>query len=259
MSAGWRRVVEDLKSRRHIDAYSVATVSFLLAVLSLVPDIIPDPVRWAALLAGVGLLVWRVTLPAESRATFDELLSDRFAFDATPFADRLKNASEVWIFAPSGVNLLSAHNCELLRKEILSKPDGTLRVVVLNGRNQAAVRLATRQLDDSLDYPVQEFQTALQATVRQLEAMTSWNVPGHFNYRFLDYNPGFSLVCIEPTGKGGCIIVEFHGFHNEATSSRMHLEIGPRSSSKWFAYWMNQFNRIWDSASDANSGFMSGR
>lgn len=253
MSVGWRRIVDDLKNRRHIDAYSVAAVSFLLAVLSLVPDLVPDPVRWAALLAGLGLLVWRITLPDEVATTLDGYLGDRFAFDAKPLSDRLKNAREVWIFAPSGVNILSAHNSELLRKTVLDRPDGILRVVVLDISNEDAVRLAIRQLDDSLDYPVQEFSTALRSAIRQLDSMSSWSVRGSFGYRLLNYNPGFSLVCIDPTANNGSIIVEFHGFHNEATSSRMHIEITSKDSSKWFYYWTNQFNRIWDSASLPNS------
>lgn len=97
MSAGWRRISGDLKSRRHVDAYSVAFVTFVLAVLSLVPDVVPDPLRWAALLAGVGLLVWRTTIPESLTGTFDNLLSDRLAFDRQPLSERLKNATEVCI------------------------------------------------------------------------------------------------------------------------------------------------------------------
>lgn len=248
MSAGWRRVGRDLKNRRYVDAYSIAFVTFMLAVLSLVPDIVPDQVRWAALLAGVGILVLRITIPDSSACTIDELLNDRFAFDNNPVADRLKNASEIWIFAPTAVNLLSAHNCELLRTGILSKPDGTVRVVVLDPANEAAVQLATRQLDDSLDYPVQDFRASLQTTTHLLGTMASWQVRGSLDYRLLDYNPGFSLVAIDPTTRYGCVIVEFHGFHNEATSSRMHIEIARKQSDHWYVYWTDQFNRIWEGA-----------
>src|ERR1035441_7283445 len=182
----WRRISHDLKNRRFIDAYSIGFVAFVLAILSLVPDIVPDPLRWAAILAGVGTLVLRITVPDSATATIDELLNDRFSFDRVPFSERIKNAAEVWIFAPTAINILSAHNCELLRGRILSRPDGILRVVVLNPANSPAVQLAIRQLDDSLDYPVQDFRDSLQATDRQLRAMSSWQVRGSFGYRFLD-------------------------------------------------------------------------
>ena len=63
LTTGWRRIRSDLKRRRFIDAYSAAFVAFTLAVLSLVGDIVPDQLRWAALLTGVGILVRRVTIP----------------------------------------------------------------------------------------------------------------------------------------------------------------------------------------------------
>jgi hypothetical protein len=253
MSAVWRRIGRDLKSRRYIDAYSIAFVSLVLAVLSLVPDIVPDQIRWAALLAGVGILVLRITIPDSRAGTIDELLNDRFAFDSIPLSERLKNAAEIWLFAPTAVNILSANTSELLRTVVLSKPDGIVRVVVLNPANEAAIQLATRQLDDSLDYPVQDFRDSLQATLRQLRAMVSWQVRGSFGYRLLDYNPGFSLVAIDPNTRNGQVIVEFHGFHNEATSSRMHIEIARKQSDHWYVYWTNQFNRIWDAAAPATS------
>jgi hypothetical protein len=55
---------------------------------------------------------------------------------------------------------------------------------------------------------------------------------------------GFSLISTDPTTRKGHVIVEFHGFHNEATSSRMHIEVTRRPSDYWYAYWANQFSRI---------------
>jgi hypothetical protein len=79
--------------------------------------------------------------------------------------------------------------------------------------------------------------------------MSTWNTSGSFGYKVLDYNPGFSLVAIDPTARNGHIIVEFHGFHNEATSTRMHIELSRQQSEKWYAYWTDQFEGIWDAAS----------
>ena len=248
-SNGWRRIGDDLKNRKYVDAYSVAFVALVLAVLSLVPDVVPDPIRWAALLAGVGILVLRITIPDSLGSSFDDMLRNRFAFDGTPFSQRLENAKEVWVFAPAAINILSAHNCEILRGQLLGKPEGVVRIVVLDPDNSSAVQLAIRQLDDSLDYPVQDFRNSLLATVHQLRTMSSWPNHGSFEYRHLDYNPGFSLIAINPTAKDGRIIVEFHGFHNKSTSSRMHIEISRGESEQWFAYWAEQFKQIWKSAS----------
>jgi hypothetical protein len=243
-----RRIAKDLRNREYIDAYSVALVAFGLAIFSLVPDLVPDALKWAAVLGGVGLLVLRITIPDIRAGSADELLNDRFAFDRTPFSERLDGASEVWIFAPTGVNILSAHNCELMRNKILAKPDGMLRIVVLDPSNESAVQLAVRQLDDSLDYPIQDFRDSLATTEHQLRAMRAWKVSGTFGYKHLDYNPGFSLVAVNPSSRDGRIIVEFQGFHNEATSSRMHIELTRQQSERWYGYWTEQFQRIWDAA-----------
>jgi hypothetical protein len=244
-----RRMARNIKNREYIDAYSVAFVAFGLAILSLVPDLVPDPLKWAALLGGVGLLVLRITTPETRAGDMDELLEDRFAFDKVSFAERIEGASEVWIFAPSGVNLLSAHNCELIRNKVLDKPDGSLRVVILDSSNDQTVALAVRQLDHSLDFPVQDFRDSLAATQRQLGVMSEWDVRGNFSFKLLDYNPGFSLVIVNPGSRNGSVIVEFHAFHNTATSSRMHIEISRRQSERWYTYWIEQFQRIWDSSS----------
>jgi hypothetical protein len=250
MLSGLRRIGRHLKQRRYFDAYSIAFVAFLLAALSLVPELVPDQVRWAVLLAGVGVLVLRITIPEASSATIDELLHDRIAFDNTPIADRLKTAAEVWIFAPTASNFLSAGNPELIRTRILSRPGGIVRVVVLNPANEAGVRLARRQLDESVDYPTQDVEETLRLTMKLLTVMAQWPVAGSFAFRLLDYSPGFSLVAIDPRSRDGRIIVEFHGFHNEATSSRMHIELARRQSDRWYAYWMEQFNRIWADAAE---------
>jgi hypothetical protein len=249
IQSAWHRIIKDIRNREYIEAYSIAFVAFGLAIFSLVPDFVPDTLKWAAVLGGVGLLVLRITIPDTRAGSADELLNDRFAFDKTPFASRLEGASELWVFAPAGINLLSAHNCELARNKVLSKPDGIVRVVILNPSNEQAVQLAVRQLDDALDYPIQDFRDSIATTERQLRAMHAWNVRGSFDYKLLDYNPGFSLVAVDPTSRNGRIIVEFHGFHNEATSSRMHIELSRQQSERWYSYWTEQFQRIWAVAS----------
>lgn len=253
IGSAWRRIARDLRKREYVDAYSIAFVAFGLAILSLVPDLVPDALKWAAVLGGVGLLVLRITIPDTRAGTADELLDDRLAFDKTPFADRIEGASEVWIFAPTGINILSAHNCELLRNRVLAKPDGMIRVVILNPSDEQAIRLAVRELDDSLDYPVQDFRASLATTEHQLRAMRDWKVRGSFDYKYLDYNPGFSIVAVNPAARNGRIIVEFHGFHNEATSSRMHIELTRKQSERWYGYWTEQFQRIWEEATQSAS------
>jgi hypothetical protein len=255
MRKALRRVGHDLRNRRQLEAYAVATVAVVLAVLSIIESAVPENVKWAALLIGVGLLVYRLTLPeGGGRGRAEDVLLDRSAFDAEPLAERVRSAREVWVFAPSAVNLLSPRNCEVLRRAVLSRPDGVLRVVVLDPAAEDGVRFAMRQLDDSLEYPVQQLRPSLEATVRQLALMRAWPVPGTVDYRLLDYNPGFSLVAIDPGRRDGVVIVEVHGFHNDATHSRMHFELRRADSDRWYDYWLDQFGHIWSAARPVPAG-----
>jgi hypothetical protein len=57
-----------------------------------------------------------------------------------------------------------------------------------------------------------------------------------------------SLVAIDPGARHGVVIVEFHGFHNQVTNTRMHIELTPAVSDQWYSYWLSQFERIWQAA-----------
>ena len=260
MRDAFRRIGQDLKRRRHVDAYVVAAMAFVFAVLSLAGDAVPESLRWAALLAGVGLLVYRITLPEGATGPLDDLLNGRSDFEDKPLRSRLETARELWVFAPSAVNLLTPQSCEVLRGTVLRHPQGVVRVVILDPQDQTAVRLAVRQLDDSVDYPIQQFPASVRTTLERLRHMATWQVAGSFEYRLLDFNPGFSLVAIDPGAKQGTVIVEFHGFHNEATASRMHLELTRQLSERWYSYWVEQFDHIWRAAEpEAAAGDLSTR
>ena len=243
-----RRVSADITARRHLDAYVVSALALVFAVVTVVSDAVSVDLRWAVALAGLGVLVYRTTAPKPD-VTVDQLLQDRQGFESEPIAKRLRNAREVWLFAPSGINFLNEENLAALRTGALARPDGSLRVVVLDPDDAAAMNLAIRQLDNALTYPLQEFSVCHQQVLQRLKRIADeWPKAGTFEYRYLDYNPGFSLVAIDPTGKDGRVIVELHGFHNEATTSRMHFVLSASDSRRWFLYWTSQFEKMWAAA-----------
>lgn len=247
MVGALRRIVKDLQRRRHVDAYMVSAATLVLAVLSLIGDAVSDDVRWGVLLAALGLLVYQITVP-DTVGSYDDLLNDRTAFDDTTFMSQLNGASRVWVFAPAAVNLLTDSAADDLRRTVLANPDGLVRIAVLDPSSEDAIQLASRQLDDATDFPIQNLSDGLSTTAARLRSMAQWSTRGLFEYRYVGYNPGFSLVAIDPHAKHGVIIVEFHGFHNESTRSRMHIQLRRRDSEHWFAYWIDQFESLWDSA-----------
>src|SRR5262249_20687079 len=150
-------------------------------------------VRWSVLLAALALLVYQVTIPRDDEGRADRLLHSRVAFDDATIGSRFKTAKVVWVFAPSGVNLLTGATPDALRRTVLARQDGAVRVVVLDPDATEAVALAARQLDDADQHPIQNMRGGLATTVALLQSMAAWTTAGRFEYRLAPFNPGFSL------------------------------------------------------------------
>jgi hypothetical protein len=241
-----RRVREDFKARRNLDVYTVSAVSALLVILALIPDAVSPSLITAVMLAALSLLVLNLSSDGPQIVALDDYLNDRSAFG--PLSERIKGAHKLWIYAPSAANILRSDNGEAIRREILSHPGGEVRIVIQDPHNTEGVDILTRQLDKGVDFQMQHMSDELTRTIQQLQLMQSWPTPGSVEYRLLDYGPGFSLVAVDPDSKNGQIIVEFHGYHNESTDKRMNLELTRDSSDRWYAYWMGQFQVMWDRA-----------
>lgn len=242
-----RRIGRDLRHRRNVEAYVVAAAALVFATLSVVGDLAGENLRWGATLAALGLLVYRLADPVEA-VDVDRVLHSRAAFDGVPFGSRLVDAEVLWIYGPSAVNLLSASTVHALRRTVLARPNGVVRIAVLDPEEEAAVALTARQLDDTVEFRTQEMPEALERTVTWLERLAGWDTPGRLEHRFAPFNPGFSLVAIDPHGKDGVVIVELHGVHNDSEVDRMHIELTRHASEHWYDYWTDQFEHLWSTA-----------
>ncbi|GAB2947877.1 hypothetical protein ACFMQL_10165 [Nonomuraea fastidiosa] len=243
-----RRVLHDIRERRNIEAYVISLLAIVFAALTLIGDKVDDQLKWAVLLAGVGVLVHQITVPRNEGALTDRVLEDRTGFERVSLKDRLRTSQEIWMFAPSGVNFLSEDHCGAIRSTVLNRHDGSVKMVVLDHEESEAVRIATQQLDNGLEYPLQTLADSIVTTRSRMAAMASWPLPGGREFRLFGYNPGFSLVAFNPTRPDGVIIVEIHGVRNSSTSGRMHLELTKKNAPYWYTYWLDQFNAIWNAA-----------
>jgi hypothetical protein len=247
-----RRIGRDLVQRRHVEIYVVALASIMLAFLSLIGDVVSDDIRWAVVFAALGLLTYQVSLPPRA-GELDDVLHTRAAFDDVTFSSRVRGAREVWLLGPSAI-VLSASTADDLRKSVLARRDGVLRVMVLDPAAPAAIDLAAHQLDDATEFPSVALPDALRTTVDRLELMAAWDVSGSFEHRYMGFNPGFSLVAIDPHGREGLLILEFHGVHNESNASRMHIQFKRTTSEHWYVYWRDQFEHLWLHARQPRTG-----
>lgn len=243
----WKRFWDDIRHRRHIESYVVSALLIVFAVLSIVEDLLNTQMKLAALMAGVGLLVYNMTIPeGGDTRRLDDFLNDRSSF--TPLPERLKNAKTLWIYAPSAINILNEVNTQAIQRQILSHPEGNLRVMIQDPEKTQEVARLKKQLDENVKYQMQDLPGAIQDTLKLLGKMTKWEKRGLFEYRLLAFNPGFSMIVIDPDKKTGVVIVEFYGFTHEHTASRMHIEITRDQSERWYTYWVEQYDAMWKEA-----------
>lgn len=234
------RILADFRQRRFLDLYATTVVAFVFVALLLVGADLPDDVRWSLLFAALGFLLLRMALAGHTEDRF----LDRSAYDRHPITEDLRAAKDVWIFAPVGTNFLTDERCDLLRRGPLGRDDGSVRIVVLQAFD--AGDPISAQLDALLDHPVQTAATSLRETQGRLQIMAQWPVKGTFGYGEIAFNPGFSIVAVDPQSPGGYANVEFHGFRNDAIGSRMHIRL-TRDDGQWYRYWLEQFEEIWRS------------
>ncbi|MEL6405128.1 MAG: hypothetical protein AAFR81_12225 [Chloroflexota bacterium] len=240
------RIGNDFRQRRNVDAYVVSGLAIIFAVFS----VLGDDLNWVQnlqmpiILSALGVLVYHITTPEQEFADLDTILNDRSNIE--PFAERIKGRRQVWMYAASAVNVLNDYNMDQLRKEVLSKKDGQFHLIVQNPQNVAAVDILVKQLNDSLDYQVNYVPDSIAQTTKRVNNIKKWDIEGDFQFRYLDYSPGFSMVAVDPDKQNGVILVEFYAFYNSSTNNRMHITISRKDSEYWFNYWREQFVQMWN-------------
>lgn len=234
----FKRIAQDILAGKNLETYAIALVAFGLAVAGLIEDSLSQDVKLAAILAGIGLLVFKTTAPEEGRVDLDKVLRDRQSFGS--FRGFIHGGRVLWVYGASAVNVL--RNAADIKQEILDK-GGEVRILLQDPRQEASVDILRQQLD-----PIHSLDDDLETALRTIRNMQSWKVPGKIEYAFVPYSPGFSMTVVDPDGRDGRLIVEFYGFTNQLVTDRMHLEIHRATSNYWFEYWASQYIHMWEAA-----------
>lgn len=235
-----RRIGSDVVSGRHIEAYIITVLALIIALLSVIGDDVPMNWQMAAVLAALAVLVFKTTTPPASPVVdLDAVLHDRQS--QGPLRDFLHDGREVWIYGPSAVGVLG--DGTVLETEIFSR-GGTVRVLIQDPREEAAVNILRDQLDTKSDeLLIPDIQRA-QHILKMLKSKGF-----AIEYRYLPYGPGFSAVIVDPqSGRDSRAVVEFFGFHNDSYEDRMHIVIQRENSHYWFEHWVSQYQKMWESA-----------
>lgn len=218
----------------------VAAITIALGIAVIALDIfgtVDLSLHLSVITASLALLIFRDVRAQVKTRDLDSVLEDRTSLPN--LREFIKDARALWIYAPSGVNILA--NAPFFRSELLDR-GGQFRMMVQDLRETASVESLSRQLDDDSSL-AKDIDVALDR-LRSLAGKTS----GSAQYRLLASSPGFSIVIVDPHGRDGRLFVEFFGYRNETINQRMHITIHKDTSQHWFDYWVGVYERMWDSA-----------
>lgn len=228
-----KRLVYELDARRKDDQEQVDSLLYTLRgredTLTLVSDRIDE-------ILGTAHIVPVQTLPE-----LDLVLQDRSAY--APFDTFIAGAESLSIYGASAIIIFN--QSKAIREQILI-PGGALRVLLQNPANENATAILQAQLDDEGGpFLRQDIDKTLHVVSQMRE--TGYTV----ECRLLDFSPGFSLSVVDPLKPTGKLNVEFLGFSNISIHERMHIKISKERSPKWFKYWVDQYEAMWEAATPA--------
>lgn len=232
-----KRIADDIFAGRNIEAYVITILALIIAILSVIQDVVSLDLQMAALLSAIALLVFKTTEPDSKQVDLDSVLRDRQSF--SPFREFIAGGRELLVYAPSAVNVMS--NSPDIEREILKH--GKMRVLIQDPTITHSVEHLHQQLDETMSHLL---ISDIERSVSILEGMKRRNL--NVEYRFMPYSPGFSLVIVDPDGRDGRAVVEMLGFNSESISDRMHVEIHRDQSVYWLEYWEKQFDHMWEIA-----------
>ncbi len=230
----FRRILDDILNFRNVDAYVVAGLGIIMVVLGVLnpPD---SEIYLLVITAGMVVLLFRETAPPSKEVDLDSVLHTRQTYK--PLREFLQGAKTVWICGPSNYNVLRD---AALQREVLEN-GGEVHVLLQDPTITASMDILHQQLD-----PTSDLDHDIRGSLILLEKMRASNSKA--DYRMLPYNPGFSMLIVNPTNGSGYLTVEFFGFHNNLIDERMHIVIERKSSQYWFEYWVKQYQTMWEAS-----------
>ena len=253
-----RRIWNDLRQLKNVEAYVVLLLVIVWVVVSSIgiETLFPDEAQRITIvlnliLTALGILIFRITYSEQGNASqLDDYLNDRSTFE--PFDTALKRKRQLWIYGASATNIINDHS-RAIHDEILNRKDGEIRIIIQNPHAVHGMSILKQQIDENVSYQIQELESEIARSLRTFTLIQGWrDVAGRFEYRLLDFSPGFSMVAFDPDQRDGKIIVEFYGYANRDTNDRMHITLTRQESEHWYNYWKGQFESMWEHATPPN-------
>lgn len=170
----------------------------------------------------------------------DMFLKDRSQFP--PFAERVGNAKEIWLFGTSLEAMVAYHSGVFVKK---LKESASLRFLLMDPQSPSVDARAHGLFSASKPEILRGDIERTIARIRQMKhACGSCSV----SVRLTSFVPSHALVLIDPNSREGIIIVELYPYL-VTSSDRPHFEL-TRADTKWYGFFLDQYESVWREAKE---------
>lgn len=163
-------------------------------------------------------------------------LAGRDSF-SVPFDVRIKNAEKVDILGISNVGILSLHSGFIAER---AKTGCRFRFILLNPKHSYVTKMRRKWKSIDVDRSTELLESIQKSTNSSVE------------YRYIDELPHFSMLLIDSSKPHGEIQVELH-VHDIPLNDRPHFILTQSLDKKWYDFFHNQFELIWNRDKTENS------
>ena len=178
----------------------------------------------------------------------DRISADLFFMKRLPaLAGYLENATDIRL---SGVALQRTirENIHVLAQVL--KEGADLQVILVNPDGEAAKRIA----DPSANFPLEALKANTQMTIQNLRWLSALpERKGSVELRFIEEEPYYNVVAINPEKESGIIFVEIYP-QRWVSGSRPRFELTAGRDAYWFAYFREQFTQLWKNSRPVQIG-----
>lgn len=240
--------------RRNFDVYLTMAMSVAVAILGIC-EVVEAPTVSSAVLGTLALVSFSLLRNRRTDETIQETLSGldelllpnrgllAYKFDAAEYIEAFSRAEKVLIFGAGYtvlVPIMRDHFGEGL-------PSGlTMRVLLMDptgAANEIAAFRANRTVED--------LESLYQRNLSLLAELAERTDEDRLEYRVIDYLPPYNLLAIDPHRPNGTLYVRLAAWR-ASTVQRPVIVLSRDQDTKWFEYFVSQFESMWSEASQWN-------
>lgn len=248
MRTALKHFLSDIRRGENIDIYIIFILAAIVAVLGVIGTI-PLAILSAGILATLGVLAYSTLATRRLLSELSRAIASQYSQASTPLKDRsaygsfrdsLDGVSTIWLCGPSLVVMLATYK-DYFRAKM--RHGGEMRVLIFNPSSKNLPILA-----ENLGVRPSKIEAEIKTTIENCSDLVRSGLgAGKFEVCQTEMIPGCSLVIFNPSEHDGRLSVEFVGYHTR-TSERPHIELEATRDRQWFAFYLNQFDELWKSA-----------